>query len=66
MIVDRADNVFWHHPLFRSAADWTLYWGRGTPSAEDRAVLEPLRRDPRFLLVFEEPRFNQAVFRRIH
>jgi hypothetical protein len=66
VIVDRADNVFWHHSGFKSAADWSRYWGRGTPSAADLAVVEALRHDPRFQLVFEEPRLNQAVFRRIH
>lgn len=63
--IDRADNIFWHHPAFKSAGDWRRYWGQGTPSAEDVNVLQVLARDPRYQLVYYSPRFNQAVFRRI-
>jgi len=63
--IDRADNIFWHHPAFKSAGDWRRYWARGEPSAEDVSVLNALSRDPRYRLVFYSPQFNQAVFRRI-
>jgi hypothetical protein len=63
--IDRADNIFWHHPAFKSAEDWRRYWGRGAPSAEDVNVLQALARDPRYQLVYYSPRLNQAVFRRI-
>lgn len=65
VIVDRADNIFWRHPGFKTAADWYRFWGRGEPSAEDVAVVEALKRDPRFRLVFYTP-LIQAVFQRIH
>jgi hypothetical protein len=63
--IDRADNIFWHHPAFKGAEDWRRYWGRGKPSAEDVGVLQALARDPRYRLVFYSPEFNQAVFRRV-
>ena len=63
--IDRADNIFWHHPAFKSAEDWRRYWGRGEPSAEDVSVLRALAADPHFRLVYLSPRLNQAVFRRI-
>ncbi|HEX3069204.1 MAG TPA: hypothetical protein VHX14_11600 [Thermoanaerobaculia bacterium] len=63
--IDRADNIFWHHPAFKSAGDWRRYWGQGTPSPEDVSVLQALARDSRYQLVYYSPRFNQAVFRRI-
>jgi hypothetical protein len=63
--IDRADNIFWHHPAFKSAEDWRRYWGRGKASAEDVSVLQALARDPRYRLVFYSPEFNQAVFRRV-
>src|SRR5262249_12778987 len=31
VVIDRADNIFWHHPAFKSAEDWRRYWGRGQP-----------------------------------
>jgi hypothetical protein len=64
--IDRADNIFWHHPAFKSAGDWRRYWGQGTPSAEDVSVVRTLALDPRYQLVYYSSRFNQAVFRRIH
>jgi hypothetical protein len=63
--IDRADNIFWHHPAFKTAEDWRRYWGRGKPSAKDVAVLQALANDARYRLVFYSPEFNQAVFRRI-
>jgi hypothetical protein len=63
--IDRADNIFWHHPAFKSAEDWRRYWGSGKASAEDVSVLQALARDRRYRLVFYSPEFNQAVFRRV-
>src|SRR5260221_7957616 len=63
--IDRADNIFWHHPSFKSAEDWRRYWARGEPSAEDVSVLQALARDSRYRLAFYSPEFNQAVFRRV-
>jgi hypothetical protein len=63
--IDRADNIFWHHPGFKSAEDWRRYWARGTPSAGDVVVFQALAHDSRYRLVFYSPEFNQAVFRRV-
>jgi hypothetical protein len=65
VIVDRANNIFWHHPGLRNATDWNRYWAQGQASEEDLAVVKALRNDPRFQMVFDAPRLNQAVFRRI-
>ncbi|HEX2120964.1 MAG TPA: hypothetical protein VHL59_04910 [Thermoanaerobaculia bacterium] len=65
VVVERAFNVVWRDPRMRSLADARTYFLRNVPSADETRVADALRRDPRFRLVWEEPRRNQAVFRRI-
>jgi len=38
---------------------------RGTPSDDDVRLLHALEHDPRFVLVYSYPQWNQAVFRRV-
>ena len=66
VIVDRADNILWRHPLFQNAADWRRYIGRGWPSSDDLAVVKALLHDRRFRPIFYDPRLNQSVFVRVH
>jgi hypothetical protein len=66
VIVDRADDILWRHPLFRSAADWHRYIGRGWPSSDDLAVVKALQHDPRFRPIFYDSSLNQSVFARVH
>ena len=41
------------------------YLGRGRPTDDDVKVYRQLRNDPRFELVYDERRYNQAVFHRL-
>ena len=62
--IDRASAVVWGHPDFRDLSEVRKYLMRGRLSAADQRVFEQLRRDPRFELVFYNPKLMQAVFRR--
>ena len=65
VVIDRAFSVVWGHPDFRDLGDAGRYMLRGNPSAHDLRVLNYLRADRRFELVFEKPAMVQAVFRRV-
>lgn len=65
VVVDRNWRVIWQHPNFRDSSQYLEYLGKGTPSAEDRRLVEQLMRDPRFELVYFTGRSNQAIFRRV-
>ena len=62
VIVDRLWNVAWSNPKFTDMGKFWQYIGRGTPSADDVRLLNLLRHDKRFVLVYYQPEGNQAVF----
>jgi hypothetical protein len=64
VVVDRIINIEFGHPVFVATGDWS-YLGRGTPSAEDRAVYDQMLHDPSFKLVYSFDEKNQAVFERV-
>jgi hypothetical protein len=64
VLVDRSWNVFFGHPKFVDMGK-AQYLGRGRPTDDDVKVYRQLRRDPRFELVYDERRYNQAVFHRL-
>jgi hypothetical protein len=61
---DHAYEMAWGHPNFKSMAQFDQYINRGTPSPESLRVIEQLRRDPRFRLVYRSFPTNQALFKR--
>jgi len=63
-IVDRSLNSVWGHPDFHDLGQWRSYLGEGPLLPEDLRVYQALLRDPRWELVFNVRRGNQAVFRR--
>lgn len=63
--VDRAFTAVFGHPNFRDLSEARTYLLRGRPRADEIRVIEHLRRDPRFELVFYNRQMVQAVFRRI-
>ncbi len=63
--VDRAYTAVWGHPEFHDLSEARKYLLRGTPRPDEVNVIEHLRRDPRFEMVFYNPRMVQAVFRRV-
>jgi hypothetical protein len=65
VIVDRSWSCFFGNPNFRTLGDWPRYIGRGAPLPEDVVVLNQLRGDPRFRLVYYLKVANQAVFARV-
>jgi hypothetical protein len=65
VIVDRSWNAIWGHPGLTDMGKFWTYFNRGKPAPEDVRLLELLRRDPAFELVYHAPRTNQAVFRRV-
>ena len=65
VVVDRGWNIVWEDPNFRDLSQARSFLMRGRPSAADTRVLDHLRADGRFRLVFYNPAWNQAVFQRI-
>ena len=63
--IDRAYRIVWGHPALQDLSQASRYLLRGQPSAEDLRLFNRLRSDPRFRLVFYNPRMLQAVFRRV-
>jgi hypothetical protein len=63
-IVDRSLNSVWGHPDFHHLGQWRRYLGEGPLLPEDLRVYQALLLDPRWELVFDVRRGNQAVFRR--
>ena len=64
VIVDRGFQSVWMNPQFTDLSQARKYLLRGEPSADDTRLIELLRRDERFELVFYNRRLNQAVFKR--
>lgn len=64
VVVDRAYMIVWRHPQFRDLGQTRTYLGRGTPADEDTLLIRRLQNDPRFVLVYHNPKLNQAVFKR--
>lgn len=64
VLVDRAWHLIWQGPGFRDISQWRTHLGHGQPAAEDVRLLNALKNDPRFELVFYKAATNQAVFRR--
>lgn len=64
VMVDRSWDKLWSSPKLENLGKME-YLGSGTPTPDDVRLTRALRRDRRFKLVFENPRLNQAVFRRI-
>jgi hypothetical protein len=65
VVIDRAWNMIWRHPDFTDLSQSRRYLTRGNPRADDLRVLNALRADRRFRLVFYNPKANQAVFQRV-
>lgn len=65
VLVDRAWNQIWGHPLFRHMGQYQQYLSKGHVTEEDQAVLRELQAHPEEWeqLFYLEER-NQAVFRR--
>jgi hypothetical protein len=64
VVVDRGWNKTWAHPDWKDNS--TLeYLMRGPLSPADTRVLRQLKKDPRFVLVYRNIRYNQAVFLRV-
>jgi hypothetical protein len=65
VVVDRAYQVVWGHPDFRDLSQARRYLLKGKPRPEDLQLLNALRSDRRFELVFYNPKMLQAVFKRV-
>lgn len=65
VVIDRGWKILWEHPAFRDLSQARTFLVRGQPGPEDTRVLRYLQGDRRFRLVFYNPVWNQAVFRRI-
>ncbi|HYU26582.1 MAG TPA: hypothetical protein VEO74_15330 [Thermoanaerobaculia bacterium] len=63
--IDRSWQRFWMNPNLTDMGKFWNFVMRGKPLPEDLRLFDALRRDPRFALVYYDPRANQAVFRRI-
>jgi hypothetical protein len=64
VMVDKSWNVIWGSPAMTDLGKFRGNLEHGVPSADDTRVIRALLSDPRFALVYYDPRHNQAVFRR--
>jgi hypothetical protein len=64
VIIDRSWSAFWSDPELTTMGKMWGRVGKGTPPPADVELLEKLKRDPNWNLVFRNPQANQAVFRR--
>jgi hypothetical protein len=65
VLIDRAWNLIWGDPRFKHMGQYQKYLAKGTPTAEDVAILRELQAHPdEWKQVFYLPERNQAVFRR--
>jgi len=62
VVVDGKRN--WGDPNFADIADWRRYMGHAKPRPADLAVIQALRRDPRFEPVYVDMSSVEALFRR--
>jgi hypothetical protein len=65
VIVDRSWTLIWGNTAFQHMGQFHNYIGRGAATEEDVRVVQALRLDPNFRLVFQDPAHNQAVFERV-
>ena len=65
VVIDRSWNIVWGTPEFQGLSEFPRFLGKGHVAPEDVRVLNALRGDNRFKLVFYNRSRNQAVFRRI-
>ena len=64
VVIDRGWNVVWHHPEFRDLSQARDFLTRGKVGAPDARVLRHVQNDPRFKVVYFNPKTYQAVFQR--
>jgi hypothetical protein len=65
VVIDRSWNRIWEDPRLTDMGKFWQYVGHGKPLPQDTRLLLALEHDPRFALVFYDPRANQAVFERV-
>jgi hypothetical protein len=63
VIVDRSWNIEFGHPEFVDMGKWS-YMNGGAPTGADLKVFRQLSSDPRFELVYDDRKANQAIFER--
>ena len=65
VVIDRAWNMIWQHPDFHDLSQARDFLVRGTVGATDERVMNHLRGDSRFKLIFYDPKTYQVVFQRV-
>jgi hypothetical protein len=65
VVIDRGWAMVWQNPAFRDLSQARDFLLRGGPAAGDERVFRLLQGDPRFKLVFYNPKTFQAVFQRV-
>ncbi len=65
IVIERSWSAIWGDPDFKDLSQAREFLVRGRSQPEDRRVADAVMRDPRYKLVFNDPRLRQAVFRRI-
>lgn len=65
IVVERSWNAIWGDPAFQDLSQAHRFLVRGRVQPQDRRVLLAAAEDPRYRLVFNDPRLRQAVFQRV-
>jgi hypothetical protein len=65
VVVERAFQTTWGNPQMKTLASAREMFGTRKPGKDETRVTDALKRDPRFALVYEDRKRNQAVFQRI-
>jgi hypothetical protein len=62
--IDRPWGKTWNHPEFVDFGHFFEFIQHGTATPDETIMFEELSKDPRYRLVFQDPKLNQAVFER--
>jgi len=65
VVVERAYNVIWGSPKMKTVADAWATFDTNKPGPSETRVTDDLKRDPRWRLIGEDRKRNQAIFRRV-
>jgi hypothetical protein len=65
VMIDRSWNQIWENPKLTDMGKFWAFIGRGRPAPEEVRLLNALRNDPRWMLMFYDRQTNNAVFRRV-
>lgn len=65
VVIDRAWQIIWGHPAFRTYGDYRAYASIGFARPDDLLLYSQLLKDRRYRLIYDDRETNQAIFQRV-